>query len=339
MTTHLSAVEVAHRLLQAIALDRATPESALERLQAFNARFPDATLELLWEKADPLATPHYDVLLIAQDGGVTSLSYAPPGEPPWPLRGACRWNDKEIVRVEGEVLEIDRLLVLLDESDDVDYQRLTIDDCLIRQELKKRGIKVGNQALQAGLDRFRQRRGLNSIEKTHDWLRLHKIGHETLEAHIEASLGLSFLKESIANGREEEYFIEHRARFDRLAIAVATIETAADAVEVKARLASASPAAFDELLRRWFLEGHSGIRDVRLHHSRHWESGFENDPILGPVARKSGCALEVLLRRDPADFDEATKISCRERLFRDWLDERRVRATVEWQWGPASSCY
>jgi hypothetical protein len=44
-----------------------------------------------------------------------------------------------------------------------------------------------------------------------------------------------------------------------------------------------------------------------------------------------------VLRRVPAELDEATRTVVGDRLFARWLEARRARARVEWFWGAAEA--
>ena len=56
---------------------------------------------------------HFDVLLTDADGTYT-VSFAPAGGLPWPLRGVHRWNEGDLLRVNGTTLRVQQAIASLD---------------------------------------------------------------------------------------------------------------------------------------------------------------------------------------------------------------------------------
>src|SRR6185503_13706314 len=84
--------------LRAVSREGLRPEAARSRLALLQTRQPGTKLELLWEEEPYDRFVHYDVLLDLPDGTL-SLSFCPARAVPWPLRGAHRWSDADLVRV------------------------------------------------------------------------------------------------------------------------------------------------------------------------------------------------------------------------------------------------
>jgi len=55
--------------------------------------------------------------------------------------------------------------------------------------------------------------------------------------------------------------------------------------------------------------------------------------FLEPVETKAGYELRKVLGIEAAVLDAATRAAIGERLFQEWLAERRAAADVEWLWG------
>src|SRR5712672_3501561 len=102
----LAASEVLDYLL-ALQHEGVRPREARDRLQPLRGRHPDLQLDLLAEEQTFDQSVHYDALIQRTGEGTVSLSYCPERALPWPLRGVHRWNEGDLLRINGNVLPVD----------------------------------------------------------------------------------------------------------------------------------------------------------------------------------------------------------------------------------------
>ena len=55
--------------------------------------------------------------------------------------------------------------------------------------------------------------------------------------------------------------------------------------------------------------------------------------VLGPVEDDGMVRVACVIAREAAVLDAAPREHVQQRLFDEWLDERRKRAEIEWHWG------
>jgi len=191
--------------LRELAAGHVPPVEALRRLEPLRRSAPEQELELVWEVSGPEGDVHYDLLIRGPEGGTISLGYCPEQAVPWPLRGVQRWSDQHVVRVNGEPLDVETVLGMLDFvwSDSRLLTKL-VDTCLIRQELRRRGLKLSDAELQQAMNAFRLQRGLGSVEDTRRWLAERGLSLERLEQHVEFLRAGEKLAEETAGGGEED---------------------------------------------------------------------------------------------------------------------------------------
>ncbi len=160
----------------------------------------DWQAELVWQ-IDPFDhTPHYDLLLRGADlPGTIALTYGPDQAVPWPLRGVQHAKERDLLRVNDTVMEIQEGMGSLDVLWNAPHllQRL-IDTCLIGEALAADPIAVSDAELQAAMDGFRRARGLLTTAATRRWLVEHGMSLHELEQHVEEIVKLAVLRERIA---------------------------------------------------------------------------------------------------------------------------------------------
>ncbi len=101
---------VALAWLRDLTARRVEPRNALRELEHLRLRAPALGLELVWEATGPESEVHYDLLLTHGRETVVMARRRPsPG-----LRGVQRWSDKHVVRVDGELLDVETLMARLD---------------------------------------------------------------------------------------------------------------------------------------------------------------------------------------------------------------------------------
>lgn len=339
LTDGLAALIELHR-------DAVAPAQARPRVASRLARHADWRADLVWQ-VDPFdRAPHYDLLLRGALPGTISLSYGPDRAVPWPLRGVQHANERDLVRVNDTVMEIQQGIGSLDVLWDAPHlvQRL-IDTCLIGEALAEDPITVADADLQAAMDGFRRARGLLTAEATRRWLADHGMSQHELERHVEEIVKLAALRARIAAGRVDAYFAAHREDFDRLHLAVLRVRDWAMAESVIA--AARHDAAILWSVATSYVApamgaGRSDEPVLRVVTVAPWQlpadqraavAGVPAGEVVGLPPATGGAVVIGILGRRPAVLDTARRKQVEHRLFEAWLAERRATARIEWYWG------
>jgi putative peptide maturation system protein len=329
--------------------DDARPAEALERVRGIQARYPDLRIDLLWEEESFDGSVHFDVLLRSPGKGTVSIAFAPDRALPWPMRGAQRWSEGHLMRVNGRVVRVAQAVAALDFASDpaqkgqVQVAERLINASLVREELDRDPVSLSQDAIQRAMDRFRRRRGLITSDATLRWMREHGISHDHLERLATEDAEITALRDRVAGDRVEPYFAAHRQAFDTARIARCAFPDEASARAAVARIRAGEVSLLD-LARERFLADPSGSAGGFASLPRDAEPSALADAvfaalpgeIVGPVPSGDDPFVVVeVLAIEPARLDAATRLRISQRLFAAWLAERRAAATIEWFWGDA----
>ncbi len=148
-----------------------------------------------------------------------------PGEP----RSAARSGDRVV-----------RHLKLNGAWEEADAQ-LELDDA-VRLVARAQGLGVDHEALQQGVDQFREESGLASIDATLKWLEQTKLTLEDIEAEVEVRLLEDALCDSLDRRQVEEEFRKVRIRFDLVLLRVFVVDGTASGMALATQLRSARDA-------------------------------------------------------------------------------------------------
>lgn len=321
-------------LLAELADQRCEPEHALARVAELRARHPGRLVELIWDEEPALERHHYDLLVGRASGGTFSLSLASDDGVPFSLRGLQRWKEMEVVRVDGRSLWMHDAAALLGAiwgTDDV--HRRIVDHCVIRAELEADPIEISDDELQTRLDEFRSSRGLVTPEQTEAWLRAHDLTLAELEAELADEAALAVLRRRTVGDRARALFDADPRAFDELQLVAFSADDAPVlAAEVRAG------ASFYAVAER-VLATRTGAREQRsliYEWFRRADVRCEEWLVAGATiaARIHGVSHVAAIRGvRAASWTPQLARELEQRLFADWLRERRERAHVEWNWG------
>lgn len=106
--------------------------------------------------------------------------------------------------------------------------QLEFDDA-VRAAARQDGVIVEIEALQAGVDRFREQLGLDSVDATLGWLAQARITLEDVETEVEARILEDTLCDRLHQREMEEAFRKQRIRFDAVRLCVFSVGDAATA--------------------------------------------------------------------------------------------------------------
>jgi putative peptide maturation system protein len=324
------------------------PREARARLQSVRGRHPDLGIDLLAEEQAFDQSVHYDALLRCAGEGTVSLSYCPERAIPWPLRGVHRWNDRDLVRVNANVLPVDTAMACLDFIwDEAPVIERLVNLCVIQEELEREPIELSDAELQEAMDEFRSAKKLFKADDTLLWLERHGMSQEKLERYVSENAMVPKLRERIAAGRVDEYFAQHARDFDTVWIARLEVADESQAREFAEQIRAGKLDFFAAAERCFVGAAKRGERpetalfaviERREAEPTLREQLFAATPgqLVGPVPVENGQALLRILKIVPASLDDSIRAAIKKILFEDWLAERRKAARIEWSWGNAS---
>jgi putative peptide maturation system protein len=342
MTTDMgSAMSETLDYLMALAQEGTRPAEARARIHPLRERFPQTALELVWEEQGYDASVHYDALLRVPDLGTVSLGFAPDRALPWPLRGVHRWTEKQLLRVNRQVLNMDQAIACLDFIwDDRGIVDRLINVCLIQEALAQDPIDLSDDELQQAMDGFRRARRLYTVEQTTAWMTRRGMIHEQLERYVADEAIVAKLRERVTASEVDSYLAANLAEFDTAHIARIDFADAAAAHQTAAQIYAGEHDFFATAARR-FLDGPEQVPTFALIERGQappdWGAVFAAAPgdTLGPLSAGDDFAVVRVLAVTPARADERTRHAVERVLFERWLADRRNAATIEWNWGNA----
>ena len=329
--------------LMAIAASDLAPADASQRLRGVREAFPDIKLDLLWDQGDAGPTWHYDALLRLPKGGTISLSYCPDRATPWPMRGARRFGEADLLRVNDIALTVGEAIGQIDSAleDRVISARL-IDSCLILEELVRDPVEVSNSELQRAMDAFRRTHRLYTVDACQRWMARRGLSHAQFERLVADQAAVAVLRRRVTADRVPAFFDAHREAFDTARLAQIQYEDRESAERVCTDLVSCAVGFFNAAQARFAAGPNASdatcsmFRAVQrgLEPSALAEAVFaaESGTVLGPIESDAGFLVVRIMSIIPAQLDDGTREQIQRLLFDHWLDERRQQAQVEWFW-------
>jgi putative peptide maturation system protein len=328
--------------LEGLNRDGSRPEHALAHIRSLQERYPAFAIDLLWEKEDYDDSFHYDILMRRPDEGTISLAYAPDRALPWPMRGAQRWSEGHLMRVNGKVVRVAQAVACMDFIwDQAPVAARLVNASLVQEELERNPVDLSREQIQRAMDAFRRRRSLFTAEATLGWMRDRGLTHEHLERLVADEAAVAALRDRVVANRVDPWFEQHQADFDTVSIARCPFPDKASAAAALDRVRFGS-IDFYELAQARFLDASpSGgdlfsVVDRRTASSAFEERVFTAAPgsLVGPIATdEGGYAIVRILDVRPGRLDEPTRRKVKQILFDAWLDQRRREAAIEWYWG------
>jgi putative peptide maturation system protein len=244
----------------------------------------------------------------------------------------------ESIRINGRPINLEEVLhslKVLGELENLLDQ--LVEDRLIADAARAESVTLDDDELQKAADAFRQAQGLQKAEQTKAWLEKHSLSIEDLQARVERPLLRRKLAEHLARGQTERYFAENRAQFDRARLAQLVVDREEVATELLSQIVD-DGAEFAALARKYSLDAQTcqagGTLGVvaRKALSPAIEAavfGARPGDVVGPFQTGKGYHLVKVEEILPAQLDVRTTETIRERIFADWLRQRKLQAQVE----------
>jgi putative peptide maturation system protein len=315
------------------------PKEALQRVRALAKRHEAVEFDLLWKHQPFDGSVDYDALLEIPGHGSVSLRLSPKTTLPWPLRDVHRYDEGDLLRVNGERLQCGEAMLLIDGIwQEQDLLGRLIDACLLREATE--GESVSDEQLQAALDEFRRQRGLFTAKDTTVWMAEHGLDHARLEEYLSEQITIDHLRERVTGNDVAAYFTKHQAALARTVATRVRTKTHDFGQSIVAHSRAHGESLWqaavavgvgreDDLLAVDTVRARVGELPPSVRVAVELPVGEASDPVeidgewwtLQPVAS------------EPAVLDDATGRYCAEQLFRTWLAERRAEAEIEWYWG------
>ncbi len=323
-------------LLRELPSGREEVNEVRTRLEHFRAVHPGIRANLLVDQPPASLRVGYDVLLGHPDGGTMALTWHTDDGVPWGVQYSEHWAANYVVTVNDAHVTIQQALLFL-KLEGRQYPVLMtqlVDQQLVVEAIESDPLPVSAAELQAASDEFRIAIGLSSADETHRWLEEIGLSMTRFQELLHRKIQARKLKEQVTEGQVEPFFEAHRESFDlvqffrvevptealasRLAKAVLQqgliVVTLAQAAEVEGRSLEAT------LCSRCACELPAVLATAG------------QDEVVGPVAEGAQHWVAEVLDRQPAKLDAQTYAAIQNKLFGQWLAERRKQATVRWHW-------
>jgi putative peptide maturation system protein len=323
-------------LLQELPRQRGERGLADSRLRHFRETHPDVRADLLVDDPPGSSRFDYDLLLgLPGDAGTLALSWRVDSGVPWNIEYADHWAANFVLTVDGLHVTIQQALSFLKfwAKHSPDLTTELVDQTLVAQAIAGDPPPVSELEILAAEEQFRMERGFGSLEAMNRWLQETGLSITAFEALVRQSIQRHKLQWRVTEPQVESYFQAHEKDLETVQFVLAETPNR----DIALRLAGA--AAHQNLLTAaGALAGGAGcVLTVSLSSKYTCDLPAElraasDKAIIGPVTEASRHWLGQVLQRFPARLNEATRAAIRKLLFRQWLMERRERASLRWHW-------
>lgn len=322
--------------LRTLARSGATPAEARTRITAVGG----PGVALVYERDARGDSYQFDVIIDEPDGAL-ALRYCPDRGVPFALHGAQRMSDRDLVRVDGEVLSVAQAIALFDFVwSERPLMRRLLDACIIRAALRAEPLELSDEAVQAALDRLRAGNGLHSADATRRWMAERGMTHEAFEAYAEDQAAILTLRDRVIGASVAPQFAAHRADYDAATLARVILPDDAHHRALIERISGERLGLADAigLAVNGSQVPSDGMAMARVHRRELTqalrEAVFERPGGRLHVVRDGERLVLVhVFAIHPAELDDATEELIATELFDAWLAERRAAAWIEWNWG------
>ncbi|MFD6897481.1 TIGR04500 family putative peptide maturation system protein [Rhodococcus sp. NPDC060086] len=347
---HSLDVRLLSELLDVIRLENSTPDAdSAEPLRVLRENNRELRMRLV-RHVEPFDGSSQSALLITDaDGCVTTLSWSPPSFLPWPLRGARRVGESDLLSVNGETLTVgDAILHLEGLWDRPDLLTGLIDTCTIRSALEEEPVELTDAQLQEAFDAFRRARGLLTRDATEVWMAQNHLSLNMFERTVRQEAELAVLRRRIVGDRASVWLRDHPDVLDRARIVRVVFPSRAEASEFAVRVADVHAYGADDAIR--YFTGEAGLAVAadrgQVEFCEIGRGDLDGDLANLVLASKPGTVMAARVGHDGweivqvlavhrAQIDDSTLRIAEQYVFDEWLAEHRRAARVEWFWGEA----
>ena len=241
------------------------------------------------------------------------------------------------LEVNGEQISLYDLLKVAKLEGKLQFIQDAVDVALIGKTAAERGIAVSDEELQRAADDFRATRELHDTAATEAWLAENHLSYVDWESLLEQQILKSKLRQALTEGKVDQHFAEQGLSFDAAAISRLVAKTEDIAKELRAQLLE-DGADFHALTRQHSIDEatkHAGGYAGRVQRTELPAAveaavfGGKPGKVIGPVKTDEGWELVKIESLHPATLDDTLREKIKERLFDEWLSERRRKARVK----------
>ena len=331
--------------VSAIGRQKIDPEQAMTWLRRLKDEFADCGLELTWE-LDNVSGLYTYCLLVTVGDETFSLSAVQNNVLPWSLRGGVRLDENILVSVDDFSLTIAQAITYVD----VVFEKASlltdlIDLGLMASEAKRYDVRISREQLDSATSKFFKSKGCQDPTEVAAWLKQRGLTIERLRIFLEDGMRHRAVERDLA--------LAHLTASGDLpqdafrSIPIARVRLPAELTDLATQLVREQPCDDLSAFTRRVAEASSfhatlAIEFVRL--LRYQLNEFapnESEFPVGKVFVRSGIdnRMEFMQVLGHADTPSPTQVETRRmnKAVREWYEQQRARANIEWNWGKASS--
>lgn len=303
-------------LLQAIERDPSTRRQRFEDYRSRHAAFQPVLLE---DHPPGSVRTERDLHLEHPELGGVSLAWREQKGSPWALLYADHWAAQYVFAVDNAPVTIRSALAALRfvMGTAPDLLGSLIERELIDRAARERAPDVSREEIQDEADRLRREHGLHEAERLRAWLSEAGMDEDAFIQAAEDGARRRKWADALTAERIEARFAQAPSDFDRIAALDVTARSLEGAARLREESSRASAwAAVERCL--------SDVAQARLRRCYAWQAAA---PALGDA-----CRVLLIIERAPARLDAQTAANVKERLVREWVEERRKSAAIRWFW-------
>jgi putative peptide maturation system protein len=328
--------------LKGITQDKVQPADARAKLSLLKESYPELKIDLFAQEEAYDGSVHYNLLCHEIGKGSLSLSFCPEQTLPWPLRGVHRSREQDLVKVNDVLLTVGDAIAQIDFiwNEHPLAQRL-VDKALIFQELQENPVDLTDIELQTAMDDFRIIHKLFTAEATQQWMRSRGLTHETFDSLIWDYASVAKLRRYITKGKVEAYFNQHQSDFRSIQIVYIIFADQQSMQNMIEDMNQKKDGFYRALEVQLFANSQNIIEQsfLDLYHCQ--DCNLPKDQMfitsagemLGPIKTEKGLALINVISHQSARLTSKVDKIIQDIIFKEWLEEKRKTASVEWYWG------
>ena len=194
---------------------------------------------------------------------------------------------------------------------------------LVFQIAQREKIAIPQDELQKGIDQWRYKNRLESVEDTENWLSQRNISFADMAREIEYQILQERLKAQITAEQIQAHFASQKLASERREICWILVNERDIAEEIAMQIRDGGR-DFHTLARQYSLDERT--RPVSGYLGRQSRRDLPNDvapllfaaevgEVIGPIKVETGYALYYIQRHCPAVLDETTKARCVQELY------------------------
>ena len=209
---------------------------------------------------------------------------------------------------------------------------------LVFQIAQREKIKISQNELQKGIDQWRYKNRLESVEDTEKWLSQRNITFTDMAREIEYQMLEERLKAQITTEQIQAHFASQKLASERREICWILVNERDIAEEIAMQIKDGGR-DFHTLARHYSLDertrpasgylGRQSRRDLPAEVASLLFAA-EAGEVIGPIKVETGYALYYIQQHCPAVLDEATKARCVRELYQRRLRREAKRSHISY---------